>query len=190
MLTEGQILQKVTILLSPFYLYPLRIIYRLFGITAVSYAIEYLPIPVTALQTFGSQIGEDTVVYPRLIIHGAEADFSNLHIGKHVRILRNCLFDLSAPIIIDDSAIISFGCSLITHHNLYKSPLARLYHPESEGIVIKQGAVLFANVTVLKGVTIGECAMVAAGAVVTMDVPDWTMVGGVPARPLKKIRRI
>jgi len=188
MQTEGQSLQQKVNLLAPFYLYPLRVINHLFGITAVAYAIELLPLPTRALQTFGAQIGDDTIIYPRLIIHGAETDFSNLHIGKHVRILRNCLLDLSASITIGDSAILSFGCSLISHHNLYKSPLASLYPPERGQIIIKRGAVLFTNVTVLKGVTIGECAMVAAGAVVTSDVPDWTMVGGAPAQPIKKLR--
>lgn len=188
MQTEGQFLQHTTNILSFFYLYPLKILYRLFGIIAVAHAIEYFPLPVRILEEFGAHIGDDTIIYPRLIIHGTETDFSNLHIGKHVRILRNCLLDLSASVTIDDLAIISFGCSLISHHNVYKSPLADLYPPQQQPIIIKRGAVLFANVTVLQGVTIGECAIVAAGAVVTQDVPDWTMVGGVPARPIKKLR--
>ena len=188
MQTEGQFLQRATNILSFFYLYPLKILYRLFGITAVAHIMEYFPLPARILQEFGAQIGEDTIIYPRLVVHGAETDFSNLHIGKHVRILRNCLLDLSASVIIDDLAIVSFGCNLISHHNVYKSPLSELYPPEQKSIIVKRGAVLFANVTVLQGVTIGECAMVAAGAVVTQDVPDWTLVGGVPARPLKKLR--
>lgn len=43
------------------------------------------------------------------------------------------------------------------------------------------------NATVLSGVTIGEWAVVAAGAVVTKDVPPYTMVGGVPAKIIKKV---
>ena len=43
------------------------------------------------------------------------------------------------------------------------------------------------NSTVLSGVTIGEWAVVAAGAVVTKDVPPYTMVGGVPAKIIKKV---
>ena len=49
---------------------------------------------------------------------------------------------------------------------------------------VKRGASIGANATVVCGVTIGEFAMVAAGSVVTKDVPDYTLVMGVPARPI------
>jgi acetyltransferase-like isoleucine patch superfamily enzyme len=51
-----------------------------------------------------------------------------------------------------------------------------------------RGCFVGANATVLPGVTVGECAVVAAGAVVTEDVPPWHMVGGVPARLIKVLR--
>ncbi len=186
--TEGKALQSFTNCVSPLYLWPMRFLRRVAGITAVAYAIEYLPLPVPALRTFKAHIGDDTIIYPRFTAHGADKDFSNLFVGNRVRILRNCLFDLTERIVIEDESIISFGCSLITHQNIYRSPLAEHYAPAQGPITVKRGAVLFANVTVLLGVTIGECAMVAAGAVVTGDVPDWTLVGGAPARVIKLLR--
>ncbi|MCZ2083871.1 MAG: sugar O-acetyltransferase, partial [Flavobacteriales bacterium] len=54
-------------------------------------------------------------------------------------------------------------------------------------IHIKKNAWIGANVTILQGVTIGENSVVAAGAVVSKDVPDNTIVGGIPAKILKKI---
>lgn len=45
------------------------------------------------------------------------------------------------------------------------------------------------NATILSGVSIGEWSVVAAGAVVTKDVPPMTVVGGVPARVIKKITK-
>ncbi len=53
--------------------------------------------------------------------------------------------------------------------------------------VVKHGASIGANATIVCGHTIGEYAMVAAGAVVTKDVPAYTIVAGVPAKPIAKL---
>lgn len=58
---------------------------------------------------------------------------------------------------------------------------------ELKPVHIKQNAWLGANTTILPGVTVGENAVVAAGAVVSHDVPDNTVVAGVPARVIKQI---
>ncbi len=52
---------------------------------------------------------------------------------------------------------------------------------------VREGASVGANATIICGHTIGRYAMVAAGAVVTKDVPEYTLVAGVPARPLGKV---
>ncbi|MCU4675919.1 hypothetical protein N7931_09750 [Catenovulum sp. 2E275] len=54
-------------------------------------------------------------------------------------------------------------------------------------IHIKQNAWIGANATILQGVTIGKNAIVAAGAVVSKDVPDNALVGGIPARHIKSL---
>lgn len=63
----------------------------------------------------------------------------------------------------------------------------RLAKGKSRPIIIEDDAWLATRCMILKGVTIGKGAVVAAGAVVTKDVPPYTMVAGVPARPVKKI---
>ena len=55
-------------------------------------------------------------------------------------------------------------------------------------VVLEDHVWLGAGVTVLKGVTIGHDAVVAAGAIVTKDVPPLTLVAGVPARPVRQLR--
>jgi maltose O-acetyltransferase len=106
---------------------------------------------------------------------------------------------------IGDKVFINYGCS-ISAHNLvrigdealigqyailidcdYHTP-GRLSSPgEALPIVIGSRAWLGARVIVLKGVTIGEGAVVAAGSVVTKDVPAWTVVAGVPAVHVREI---
>ena len=57
-------------------------------------------------------------------------------------------------------------------------------------IIIKDYAWISFGVTILKGVTIGEGAIVAANSVVTKDVPDFTMVAGNPAKEIKKLKNV
>jgi acetyltransferase-like isoleucine patch superfamily enzyme len=57
----------------------------------------------------------------------------------------------------------------------------------SAPVVVEEGSFLGANVTVLPGVRVGARSFVAAGSVVTADVPPRTLVAGVPARPVRTI---
>jgi acetyltransferase-like isoleucine patch superfamily enzyme len=59
---------------------------------------------------------------------------------------------------------------------------------ETVPTLVKQGASIGANATIICGVTIGEYAMVGAGAVVTRDVPAYALVVGVPARVVGDVR--
>lgn len=58
---------------------------------------------------------------------------------------------------------------------------------EAQPVTLEDGVWLGARVTVLKGVTIGRGAVVSAGAVVMKDVPPYTLVGGVPAKPIRTL---
>lgn len=67
--------------------------------------------------------------------------------------------------------------------------LKRPDHWQPQGVTVREGAALGAGCVVLAGVTIGRWALVAAGAVVTRDVPDYALVVGVPARQTKWVGR-
>jgi maltose O-acetyltransferase len=69
----------------------------------------------------------------------------------------------------------------------FHNPTDHTQESISKPVVIEDDVWLAARVTVLKGVRIGRGAVVAAGAVVTKDVPPCTLVGGVPARIIKQI---
>ncbi|MBO6171672.1 MAG: sugar O-acetyltransferase [Desulfovibrio sp.] len=110
----------------------------------------------------------------------------NIRIGKNVFVNSCCCFQDQGGITLGDGVLIG-----------HRVTLATLNHGETAAdrgdltpapIVIGRNAWLGANVTVVPGVSIGDGAIVAAGAVVTRDVPPMTVVGGVPARKLRDVR--
>lgn len=110
----------------------------------------------------------------------------NITLGKCVVINSGCHFQDQGGITIGDGALIGHNVVLATlNHD--EDPASRdVLHPAP--IVIGNHVWIGASATVTPGVTIGDGAIVAAGAVVTHDVPANTMVGGVPARVLRAVK--
>lgn len=88
---------------------------------------------------------------------------------------------------IDDEAGIAPYVIVLIHTHPGNELLDRVYPKQTLPVHIGRGAWIGARVTILGGVTIGEYAVVAAGSVVTRDVPPYTVVGGVPAVRIRKI---
>ncbi len=107
----------------------------------------------------------------------------NIEIGKNVFINHACTFMDRGGIKIEDDVLIGPKVNLITTG--HPMQLENRRSTISKPIVIKKYAWLGANVTVMPGITIGENAIVAAGAVVTKDVPANTIVAGVPAKVIR-----
>lgn len=109
----------------------------------------------------------------------------NTYIGTGVFINSGARFQDQGGIFIGDGCFLGHNCVLTTlNHGL--NP-ARRHLMEPAPVRIERGAWLGASVTVLPGVTIGADAVVAAGAVVTQDVPARTLVGGVPAKVIREV---
>lgn len=109
----------------------------------------------------------------------------NITVGKHVFLNMGCKFQDQGGIFIGDETLIG--------HNVVLATLNHAMEPEDRATMIPapihigMRVWIGSNATVLPGVTIGDGAIVGAGAVVTKDVPGNTVVGGVPARVLRKI---
>lgn len=119
--------------------------------------------------------------------------FTPLHInyGKHTKIGKNvfinfdCVFLDLGGIIIDDNVQIAPKVSLLSEgHPISKENRHSLTVGQ---IHLKKNAWIGTNAIILQGVTVGENAIVAAGSVVSKDVPDHTIVGGIPAKIIKTI---
>lgn len=131
-------------------------------------------------ELIGEQIGENFRMFTPFY-----ADFGrNTHIGSNVFINSGCHFQDQGGIYIDDDALIGHNVVLATvNHDLNPYDRRNHYAPIRIGKRVWIGS----KATILQGVTIGNGAVVAAGAVVTKDVPENTVVGGVPAKVIKRI---
>lgn len=106
-------------------------------------------------------------------------------IGKNVFINSDCTFLDLGGITIEDDVLIAPKVSLLTEgHPVEPEQRKALF---AKPILIKRNVWIGAGAIILPGVTIGENSIVAAGAVVSKDVPDNVVVGGIPSRILKNI---
>lgn len=106
---------------------------------------------------------------------------SNVTIGAHTVINREVLLDGRSGLTIGDNVSISEGVVILT---LEHDPNSPTFENRGAPVVIHNRAFIGTQAMILPGVTIGEGAIVAARAVVTRDVLPYTIVAGVPARPI------
>ena len=129
----------------------------------ISYIVPFSGLRITLHRWRGVKIGKQVHIGPKVTIDDVYPNF----------------------VFIEDGVSLAGQIFILTHNK----PLE--YHKHlSEAflgpVIIKKNAWIAIGVIILPGVTIGEGAIVASGAVVTRDVPPNTMVGGVPARILKE----
>ncbi len=113
---------------------------------------------------------------------------SRLTVGRRCHFNVGCFFDLSDTISIGRNVSIGQQVMLLTETHKVGGPWYRAGALTSKPIVVGDGCWIGARATILPGVTIGEGAVVAAGAVVNRDVGPHTLVGGVPAKEISDLR--
>lgn len=136
-------------------------------------------------RTILADFGNHNQVFGRVIIYCPE----RIHIGHHCTLNEGVLLAGRDDIHIGNFVRISARAMLITGSldvQNFKLPLKHYVAP----ITIRDGVWIAVGAVILPGVTIGENSVVAAGAVVTRNVPPCTVVGGVPARAIAQIQLI
>lgn len=144
--------------------------------------------------------GHNVVISDRSIVRG------NVVIGDNVYIHENVLIrSFSYSILIGTNSKINNNCCILSqckigsnvsiapnvvivganHRYADKNQLIQLQGSHSLGIIVEDDVWIGANVTILDGVVIGKGSVIAAGAVVTKNVPEYTVVAGVPAKIIK-----
>jgi acetyltransferase-like isoleucine patch superfamily enzyme len=129
-----------------------------------------------------SAVREGTVLEDEVLIGQGTTIHRDLRIGKRTRISYWC--HLGA--IIEEDVFVATGVSAVNDNGIYLSRFG-LQEVRIQSPIIRRFAVIGLSAVLVPGVEIGEGAFVAAGAVVTKDVPPWTMVAGVPARHFRDI---
>jgi acetyltransferase-like isoleucine patch superfamily enzyme len=134
--------------------------------------------------------GENTIIQAGTVIHLGGMDWcqgsGSLHIGSNSVISPNCTIYAAGPggVRIGCRFDCGPGVGIFSSRTDHDDPQrGHRFAP----VNIADDVTIFANAVISPGVTIGQGAVVAAGAVVTADVAPWTMVGGQPARLIKKL---
>ena len=121
-----------------------------------------------------------------LLCSGEPLPHAKIHIGAYTYINRHTFLDATLSLTIGQKCGIGPGCYLTDHDHGLDLALPPLGQPMiSQPTKIGDRVWIGANVTILKGVTIGNDAVVGAGSVVTKDIPEKAIAVGVPAKVIK-----
>jgi acetyltransferase-like isoleucine patch superfamily enzyme len=146
---------------------------------------------INALSRGGVELGDNVTLGAGTILEctGVIRELGeHVKIGSHVGFAQKCFIAVRGPVEIGDDCIFGPNVSLHSENHVFSDsdrPI-RLQGATRKGVRIGRDCWFGEGATVLDGVTIGDGCVIAAGAVVTKDVPAKSVVGGVPARVLKK----
>ncbi len=145
------------------------------------------------------KLGRDVKIYAFVNLYGCEiGDESKIgtfveiqkgvQVGRRVKVSSHTF--ICEGVTIEDEVFIGHGVMFINDKYPRATTADGALQTEADWVciptLVKRGASIGSNATIMGGVTIGERAMVGAGSVVTRDVPDGAAVAGVPARVLKE----
>lgn len=147
------------------------------------------PVRTGLLRLYGAEIGRGAVFHGVRFFNLYRGGLKGLRVGARCFIGDDCLLDLAERIELGEHVTLAERVTILTHLNVgYRDhPLQRWFPASSAPVIIERGAFVGAHALILPGVRVGAESFIAAGAVVTRDVPARTLVAGVPARVIRRI---
>jgi len=144
---------------------------------------------VAWLRLLGARIGARVVLHDVRFFNLYRRGPGGLGLGDECFLGDECLLDLADEIQLEDQVTLAERVVILTHLNVgyHDHPLQAQFPAFTAPVRIGRGSFVGANATLLPGVRIGAGSFVGAGSVVTEDVPDRTLVAGVPARKVRSL---
>ena len=141
------------------------------------------------LRLLGARIGRGTILHDVRFFNLYRRGLGGLEIADECFLGDECLLDLAEGIRLERQVTLAERVLVLTHTNVGYAdhPLQAHFPAVAAPVVIEQGSFVGAAATLLPGIRVGARSFVAAGSVVTADVPAGTLVAGVPARVVRPI---
>jgi len=113
----------------------------------------------------------------------------NISVGDNITIQFGTVINGSGGLVIENNVLLAHGVKIYTENHIYENRNLDIVSQgaERKNVFIGRGSWICANVIILPGVSIGRHSVAAAGSVVTKNVPDYSVVAGVPAKIIKMI---
>jgi putative colanic acid biosynthesis acetyltransferase WcaF len=137
--------------------------------------VPFNPLRIWWLRRLGARLGDHVYLFGGSeVLQPAGLEIAgNFHLGRHSQV------DARGGIRVGTNVVIAGHCLLLTADH---DPQDGSFKGRLGSIVIEDRVWVGSRATILKGVTLGEGSVVAAGATVSRDIPAWSIVAGVPAR--------
>ena len=145
------------------------------------------PLRTIFLRLMRAKVGKNVVLHKVRFFNLYRKGWSGLKIGHNCFMGDECLIDLAEAVLLEDAVTFAERVTVLTHMNVgYQDhPLQKFFPSMAAPVVCRKGSFVGTGAILLPGVEIGECSVVAAGAVVRENVSAFSVVGGVPAKVLK-----
>lgn len=156
----------------------------------INHLLYLPPARIYFLKLLGAKIDKDSIIMDVKFFNWHQKGPQGLVIGKKCFMGDDCLLDLYESITLEDHVTLGQRVLVLTHTSVGYSdhPLQKYFKRTKKPVVFQSGCFVGAGSIILPGVTVGQKAFIAAGSVVTENIPRESVYAGVPAKLIRKLK--